>query len=104
MSSAPSTSPLYDMVTGVSSSSYHPSTSITVTSSGVSYAPMTAPIMHTSSRMMGDDHLHHNHHHHHNGSWNGVNEMGNLHHQHVQAGNGNLSDLLYDDDGMLGTF
>lgn len=104
MSSGSSTAPLYDMVTGVSSSSYHPSSSMTVTSSGVSYASMTAPIMHTSSRMMDSDHLHHSHHHqhHHNGSWNGVG-MGNLHHQHVQAGNGNLSDLLYDDE-MLGTF
>ncbi|KAG0130690.1 hypothetical protein HOY82DRAFT_366865 [Tuber indicum] len=105
MSSAPSTAPLYEMVTGVSSASYHPSASMTVTTTGVSYAPMVAS-MHATSRMMGDDHLHNPNHHHQNGGpgWNGVGVgIGNLHHQHVPAGTGNLSDLLYD-DGMLGTF
>ncbi|KAI5795069.1 hypothetical protein EDC01DRAFT_629821 [Geopyxis carbonaria] len=105
MSSAPASAPLYDLVTGVSSASYHPSPSMTVTSSGVSYAPMTAPL-HAPSRMMDNDHMHHHHAAHH--SWNGQNHhvgVGNLHHhhQHVGAGTGNLSDLLYDED-MLGTF
>lgn len=101
-SAPPSTAPLYDMVTGVSSSSYHASPSMTATTSGVSYASMPAP-MHANPRMMGQNERHHAPHHQNGQNWNGTN-MGNLHHhQHVPAGNGNLSDLLYDED-MLGTF
>lgn len=105
MSSAPSTAPLYEMVTGVSSAPYRPSASMTVTTTGVSYAPMVAS-MHATSRMMNGDHLHNHSHHNQNGDpgWNGVGVgIGNHHPQHVPAGTGNLSDLLYDDD-MLGTF
>ena len=93
------------MVTGVSSASYRPSASMTVTTTGVSYAPMVAS-MHPTSRMMDGDHLHNHSHHNQNGGpgWNGVGVgIGNLHPQHGPAGTGNLSDLLYDDD-MLGTF
>ncbi|KAL7267125.1 hypothetical protein RUND412_010301 [Rhizina undulata] len=97
MSSAPSNAPLY----GMSSASYHPS--MTVSATGVSYAPMVAP-MHATSRMMENGHIHHHNHHNASQGWNVVEVgVGNLHHQHVPAGNGNLSDLLYDDD-MLGTF
>lgn len=95
MSSAPSSAPLYEMVSG-SSASYN-SPAMTVTSSGVSYAPMTATMHPPAPRMM------------HGGqqSWgNAPNSNvggGNLHHQQAASGHSNLSDLLYDED-MLGTF
>lgn len=100
MSSAPSSAPLYEIVSGVSSASYN-SPSMTVTSSGVAYAPMTATMHAPAPRMM------------HSGlssngqqSWsNGQNNNGggSLHHQQAPSGHSNLSDLLYDED-MLGTF
>jgi len=99
ISSAPSSAPLYEMVSGVSSASYHGSPSMTATSSGVSYAPMTASVHAPASRMMHSGHVHPN-----GQSWNGPNMgVSNLHHQHVTPGHNNLSDLLYDED-MLNTF
>lgn len=98
ITSAPSASPVYEVVSGVSSASYHPSPSMTVTSSGVSYAPVAAPM--PAPRIMHNDHVHPNGHQ----QWSGPNVgVGNLHHQHAPAGHNNLSDLLYDED-MLGTF
>jgi hypothetical protein len=97
ITSAPSASPVYELVSGVSSASYHPSPSMTVTSSGVSYAPVTASM--PAPRIMHNEHVHPN-----GQQWNGPNVgVGNLHHQHAPAGHNNLSDLLYDED-VLGTF
>ncbi|CUS13597.1 unnamed protein product, partial [Tuber aestivum] len=104
MSSAPSATPSYEMVTGVSSAPYHPSAGMTVTTTGVSYAPVVAT-MHATSQMMGGDHFHNPSRRHRNGGpgWGGVGMgMGNLHQQHAPADTDNLSDLLYED--VLGTF
>jgi hypothetical protein len=90
MSSAPTSTQLYDIV----SSTYHPSQSTTVTSSGVSFSSVPASM--PAPRMMPQQHQHH-----HNGSssWNAPN-VGGLHQQHVPSGHNNLSDLLYDEDIM----
>ncbi|TGZ76750.1 hypothetical protein EX30DRAFT_228650 [Ascodesmis nigricans] len=99
ISSAPSSAPVYDIVSGVSSASYH-SPSMTVTTSGMPYSPM--PAMHSNlPRMMSNEHLNqqhsrpqwtpanagiaHLHHHHH-------------HHEQMANGQGRITELLYDED------
>ncbi|KAF8543527.1 fungal-specific transcription factor domain-containing protein [Trichophaea hybrida] len=99
-SSAPSSAPLYEIVTSVSSAPYHSSPSMTVTSSGVSYTTIPAPMHAPAPRVMHNGHVHHSN----SQSWNGSNaEVGSLHHQHVPAGHSNLSDLLYDEDMLAST-
>lgn len=98
LSPAPSDSSMFDL--GVTSS-YLPTSTMTVTSGIPSYAPLVTSI-HNSHHMMDDENMHHHHHHRGHHGWNTVG-VGSLHQQHVTAATGNLSDLLYGDD-MLGTF
>lgn len=105
MSSAPSNAPVYDLVSGVSSASYHPSSSMTVTTTGMSYSSM--PAMHGLPRMMSSEHInHHSSGPHWTPANHGVSNLQHHHHHHHQQmtnGQGGISDLLYDED-VLGTF
>lgn len=96
LSPSPSDSPLYERGLIVSSE-YLPPTATTVTSSMPSYGPLISSEQPESHFLNGNHvHQHRNHH------WSHIG-MDTLHHTHITAAAGNLSDLLYGDE-MLGTF